>query len=70
MNWHLVAAWAYGFFWPLVAVLAVAMAVGTVTGYVNLQEHFDLSVKAAWSGVFLFAALAVLGGVIFAQYVN
>lgn len=70
MNWHLIAAWAYGFFWPVVAVVVIAAACGAVTGYITLQEHFDLSVKAAWSGVFLFAALAILGGVIFAQVVS
>lgn len=67
MNWHLIAAWAYGFFWPIVFVSVAVAAAAAVIGYASLQEHFALSVKAAWSGLFVLVAIGIVGGIIAAN---
>lgn len=67
MNWTNIVAWAYGFVTPALTIGYVTGAFGLMMLYFELPERLTLPASSIWSGVGLFAGLAVLGIVIIAQ---
>ena len=70
MNLHTFASWAFGFFAIPIFAACIGVAIGAISLCMDMFERASLDPFKAWSGVFLFAAVAVVSGVIAANVIK
>ena len=68
MHWNTIAAWAFGFFTPMVVVGGIATLISSFVLFFGLPDKFKFDEFDMWSGGGLFVALSILAAVVATQY--
>lgn len=66
---HTLTSWAFGFFTPLAMAAVAALAIFLIAAWWKAPDYFGLAIDAAWSGGWLFVALAIIFGIVLANII-